>query len=101
MVKPNPRFVGQRVAIYRSSRYSGAIRVISGNTCFIEIKEQGIWARHWRDTHPVRDKNKPKPREWWLNVYPGGVGYCHPTKEMARPGLNGGVDPIHVREVLE
>ena len=46
---------------------------------------------------------KPIPREWWANVYSGGDGTIHTTKEAATGTalMNGVEETIKVREILD
>ena len=63
---------------------------------------------NWFDTpDPVWDfafcdyRIKPEPREWWVNVYPGGDSYWYETKEAAdKQTSKYHLECRHVREVL-
>ncbi len=44
---------------------------------------------------------KPKPREYWLNIYPGNVTVIHNTFDSAAESRSPDGTTIHVREVLK
>jgi len=53
---------------------------------------------------PERYRRKPKPREWWANIYPDGRGHLHTSQDEAeivplKLECNGRT--IRVREVIE
>jgi hypothetical protein len=45
----------------------------------------------------------PKPREWWLNLYPNHpnvITGVHPSYESAKDKIGHGGETVHVREVM-
>jgi hypothetical protein len=43
----------------------------------------------------------PKPREWWVNIYPTRGAYGYPTKDSASQARGYDcIECVHVREVL-
>ena len=66
------------------------------DTPWADIPGQVTW--NWFESHY---RERPKPREWWINEYPGEGGYSYSSEELADKCANHAVrrgKAIHVVE---
>ena len=66
-------------------------------------------SQRWGSAEPIWNfsqfdyRVKPKPREWWLNVYERGSAISHHSRAEAdrnKAYVDKRIDCVHVREVL-
>jgi len=82
------------------------VKFNDGEECEEEEAEVWDWETHFvkiiafRVTKPYVEP--PKPREFWINEYPGCFGTAYSSKAEADEGGGGiRIRCIHVREVIE
>lgn len=70
----------------------------------IQSNLDGVWKDNTEPDWTARGDSyrvKPETVELWVNVYPSGDSFVHPTEERARRECSGEGRTIRVREVIE
>lgn len=63
--------------------------VVNSNGTLVSLTDDGFLTDNWAFGLPENWSIKPKPIEFWINVYETGVGlYHHKTKEEAKDSAN-------------
>lgn len=90
--------IGDRVAAYREKRRVGVIVHFDSSDNTYRVDE--CYWYHRKQIRRLIKKEKKKPREFWLNIYPN-VTCAHSSESRANETGNRRIECVHVREVLE